>query len=72
MLTVLGRPSQPQDRLVISNVHRNGCKLSWQASADDGGLPVEYVIEKFLVDANAWYVDLFQTGFKTRDKREHS
>lgn len=54
MLTVLGRPSQPQDRLMISNVHRNGCKLSWKASADDGGLPIEYVIEKFLVDANAW------------------
>jgi hypothetical protein len=56
MLTVLGRPSQPQDRLMISNVHRNGCKLSWKASADDGGLPIEYVIEKFLVDANAWLV----------------
>jgi hypothetical protein len=55
MLTVLGRPSQPQDRLVVSNVHRNGCRLSWKASLDDGGLPLEYAIEKFLVDANAWY-----------------
>lgn len=54
MLNVLSRPSMPQDRLIVSNVHRNGCRLSWKAPADDGGLPLEYIIEKFVVDANAW------------------
>ena len=54
MLTVVGRPSAPQDRLLVSNIHRNGCKLTWQPPADDGGLPVEYAVEKFIMHANAW------------------
>jgi hypothetical protein len=62
MLTVVSRPSQPQDRLVVSNIHRNGCKLTWQAPADDGGLPVEYVVEKFVVHANAWYAREIKRG----------
>lgn len=54
VLTVLGRPSMPQDRLLVSNINKNGCRLTWQAPQDDGGLPVEYIIEKFVVEANAW------------------
>ena len=59
MLTVHSRPSQPKDRLIVSNIHRNGCKLSWQPPADDGGLPVEFVVEKFIMHANAWYCRYF-------------
>jgi len=54
MLTVVSKPSAPQDRLVVSNIHRNGCKLTWQPPADDGGLPVEFIVEKFIMHANAW------------------
>ena len=44
----------PQDRLLVSNVTATGCKLSWEKSKDSGGLPLEYLIEKFCVASDAW------------------
>jgi len=53
-LTVHGKPSQPEDRLVVSNVTASGCKLSWGKSKNTGGLPLEYLIEKFCVASDSW------------------
>ena len=33
---------------------RSGCRLTWGACKDDGGLPVEYVVDKFVAAADAW------------------
>ena len=38
----------------MSNVSATGCKLSWEKSKDSGGLPLEYLIEKFCVASDAW------------------
>ena len=38
----------------MSNVTASGCKLSWEKSKDSGGLPLEYLIEKFCVASDAW------------------
>ena len=38
----------------MSNVSASGCKLSWEKSKDSGGLPLEYLIEKFCVASDAW------------------
>ena len=35
-------------------IFRSGCRLTWGACKDDGGLPVEYVVEKFVAAADAW------------------
>ena len=43
-----------KDRLLVSNVTATGCKLSWEKSKDSGGLPLEYLIEKFCVASDAW------------------
>ena len=48
-INVVGKPSMPEDRLLVSNIHRNGCRLNWKESKDDGGLPVEYIVEKYVV-----------------------
>jgi len=53
-LTVHGKPSQPEDRLLVSNVTASGCKLSWGKSKNTGGLPLEYLIEKFCVASDSW------------------
>ena len=53
-VSVVGKPGMPEDRLTVSNVHRGGCRLNWQPSKDDGGLPLEYVVEKYVVAADAW------------------
>merc|ERR1711874_842727 len=47
-LTVLGKPSSPKGPLEVTDVHKEGCKLSWTKPDDDGGLPIkEYEIEKW-------------------------
>lgn len=41
------KPSPPNGPLKVSDVHAEGCKLSWKPPDDDGGQPVEkYVVEK--------------------------
>jgi len=51
---VIGKPTVPEDRLVVSNIHSSGCKLAWGRSKDNGGLPLEYLVEKFDVTSDAW------------------
>ena len=33
---------------------RSGCRLSWEPSKDDGGLPFEYIVEKFMLQGDTW------------------
>ena len=53
-LSVVGRPSPPEDRLVVSNISCTGCKLSWRPCKDAGGLPVEYLVETYVALADTW------------------
>lgn len=46
-LSISDKPSPPTGPLKVSDVHAEGCKLSWKPPEDDGGQPVEkYVVEK--------------------------
>jgi hypothetical protein len=53
-LTVHGKPSAPEDRLLVSKISSSGCKLNWTASKNSGGLPLEYLVEKYNVAADSW------------------
>lgn len=54
-VTVLGKPSRPGGPLNVSDVHKEGCKLSWNPPDDDGGKPIQYYeIEKFDKETNRW------------------
>ena len=55
-ICVVGRPSMPNDRLLVSNVSKTGCRLNWQAPLDNGGLPIEYIIEKYTAQSDSWAV----------------
>ena len=68
-ISVVAGPSMPDDRLLVSNVHSNGCRLTWKASKDDGGLPVEYIVEKYVVAADAWqrYAQISGTTIDVND-----
>ena len=59
----------PEDRLLVSNVHRNGCRLNWKESKDNGGLPIEYIVEKYVVAADVWsnYAQLSGTSIEVND-----
>lgn len=52
---VLDKPSPPQGPLKVSDIHAEGCKLSWKAPEDDGGQPIEkYVVEKMDEATGRW------------------
>ncbi|XP_053200690.1 twitchin-like isoform X3 [Panonychus citri] len=54
-LNIIGKPSPPQGPLETSDVHAEGCKLSWKKPLDDGGLPLSnYVVEKMDTDTGRW------------------
>ena len=53
-LTVHSKPSAPEDRLLVSNISSSGCKLNWTASKNSGGLPLEYLVEKYIVASDSW------------------
>lgn len=39
----------------ISDVHKEGCNLKWNAPLDDGGVPIDhYVVEKMDVETGRW------------------
>jgi hypothetical protein len=51
----VGKPSSPKGPLEVTNVHKEGCKLSWAKPEDDGGLPIkEYEIEKLDTNTGKW------------------
>ena len=43
-----------QDRLIVSEVTASSCKLSWQASRNTGGLPLDYLVERLAVADGTW------------------
>ena len=44
-----------QDRLLVSGVTANSCKLTWAASKNSGGLALEYLVEKCHVgSSDSW------------------
>eukprot|EP00092_Neocalanus_flemingeri_P076019 GFUD01094257.1.p1 GENE.GFUD01094257.1~~GFUD01094257.1.p1 ORF type:complete len:1559 (+),score=423.64 GFUD01094257.1:143-4819(+) len=53
-LNVHGKPSAPEDRLLVSKISSSGCKLIWTASKNSGGLPLEYLVEKYIVASDSW------------------
>ena len=53
-LIVYSKPGPPEDRLVVSDISANGCKLTWEPTKHTGGLPVDYLVEKYIVSADAW------------------
>lgn len=55
-VVVVSKPAMPSDRLLVSNISKTGCRLNWQAPADDGGLPLEYIIEKYTQASDSWMV----------------
>lgn len=44
-IIVQAPPTSP-DLVEVTEVSKTTCRLQWQASVDDGGLPISYVIEK--------------------------
>ncbi|KAM3957310.1 projectin protein bent isoform 8-T9 [Aphomia sociella] len=54
-VTVLDRPSRPEKPLVVSDVTKESCSLSWKIPLDDGGSPIlHYVIEKMDLTRGTW------------------
>jgi len=52
---VLDKPGKPEGPLRVTDVHKEGCKLKWNAPLDDGGLPIEhYIVEKMDVESGRW------------------
>jgi len=53
-LNIHGKPGPAEDRLLVSKISSSGCKLNWMASKNSGGLPVEYLVEKYIVSSDSW------------------
>ena len=54
-VTVLDKPSPPEKPLIVSNISKDNCHLSWSAPLDDGGTPIlHYIIEKMDVSRGTW------------------
>ncbi|XP_040583966.1 twitchin [Lepeophtheirus salmonis] len=51
---VISAPSIPDGTLDVSQIHKSGCRLNWDAPRDNGGLPIEYHVDVFIVKADAW------------------
>ena len=55
VLQVQGKPASPGGPLVVSDVTRRTCLVSWSPSQDDGGHPIEtYEVEKFDLNTEQW------------------
>uniref|UniRef100_A0A915DB94 Titin n=1 Tax=Ditylenchus dipsaci TaxID=166011 RepID=A0A915DB94_9BILA len=54
-VTVLDVPSPPQAPLKPSNIHKEGCNLTWSPPADNGGSEIlHYVVEKMDTSRGNW------------------
>lgn len=54
-VTVLDKPSRPEKPLVVSDITKESCSLSWKIPLDDGGSPIlHYVIEKMDLTRGTW------------------
>lgn len=55
LLLCVDKPSAPEGPLKVSDVHAEGCTLSWKKPEDNGGLPIEnYIIEKLDEALGRW------------------
>lgn len=53
-VTVYSKPGPPEDRLLVSKITASSCQLNWEPTKMTGGLPVEYLVEKYAVDSDTW------------------
>lgn len=54
-IMVLDKPGKPEGPLKISDVHKEGCDLKWNAPEDDGGVPIDfYLVEKQDKETGRW------------------
>lgn len=54
-VTVIDRPGQPQPPLDVTNVTKEGARISWRPPLDDGGSPIlHYIVEKMDVSRGTW------------------
>lgn len=52
---VLDVPFAPEGPLKISDIHKNGCKLTWKPPKDDGGSEIlHYTVEKMDAESMRW------------------
>ncbi|KAE8573900.1 Putative twitchin [Halyomorpha halys] len=67
-INILDKPSAPEGPLEVTDVHKEGCKLSWKQPKDDGGLPLTgFAIEKMDVSTGRWV----PAGFVEPNVTEH-
>ncbi|XP_047491377.1 twitchin-like isoform X5 [Penaeus chinensis] len=69
---VLDKPGAPMGPLRVSEVYAEGCKLTWNPPADDGGCPIDhYVVEKMDEATGRWMpageTDGKETNFDVED-----
>ena len=54
-VTVLDRPAPPEGPLIIKDITKESCHLTWKVPKDDGGAPIKhYIIEKMDVARGSW------------------
>ncbi|ODM93780.1 Twitchin [Orchesella cincta] len=54
-INILDRPGKPEGPLDVSDIHKEGCHLSWNKPKDDGGLPISsYIVEKMDAVTGRW------------------
>lgn len=54
-VTVIDKPGMPEGPLKVSDIHAEGCTLTWREPDDDGGTPIEkYIVEKFDEVTGRW------------------
>lgn len=54
-IQVLDKPGKPEGPLKITDVHKEGCDLKWNAPQDDGGVPIDcYMVEKMDKETGRW------------------
>lgn len=52
---LIAKPSKPEGPLEVTDIRKDGCKLSWNKPKDDGGEPIEcYVVEKYDPESGVW------------------
>ncbi|XP_055331451.1 twitchin-like isoform X3 [Paramacrobiotus metropolitanus] len=52
---VMDKPEPPQGPLNASDIHKDGCTLTWKAPEDDGGSEIiKYVVEKMDTSRGTW------------------
>ncbi|KAJ8886794.1 hypothetical protein PR048_013006 [Dryococelus australis] len=68
-VNILDKPDKPQGPLEVKDVHKEGCKLSWDKPKDDGGLPLTgYVVEKMDTQTGRWVPAAFVDPSKTEQE----